>query len=204
MMTRTVTVTGQGSAKVVPDSAVINVAAVHRARSVDEAFAGVTSAVEAITAKARSFVEPARIGSLGLNVWPAHDNQGRQSGFECRHTMEIRCPSLEVAGPLLTALVAEVGDRLQVEGVALEASDTSAAQATAREAAYADAVARATHLAGLADAALGWPVDISEGGGARPVGRLMAASFAKEDMSFEPGQRAIGASLTVTFALGNE
>jgi uncharacterized protein YggE len=204
MITRTVTVTGQGSAQVVPDSAVVNVAAVHRARSVDEAFAGVTSAVEAITARARTFVEPARIGSRGLDVWPAHDNEGRQSGFECRHTLQIRCPSLDVAGPLLTALVAEVGDRLQVEGVALEASDTSAAQTAAREAAYADAVARATHLAGLADTALGWAVAISEGGAAHPVGRELRAASAKADLSFEPGEHAIGASLTVTFALGNE
>ena len=53
-MARTVTVTGQGTARVVPDSAVVIVAAVHRARSVEEAFAGVTSAVEAISASART------------------------------------------------------------------------------------------------------------------------------------------------------
>jgi uncharacterized protein YggE len=203
-MTRTVTVTGQGSAHFTPDSAVVHVAAVHRAASVSEAFAGVSSAVAAITATARSFVEPAHIGSHDLNVWPAHDNEGRQNGFECRHAVEIRCPSLDVAGSLLTALVAEAGNRLQVESVSLEATDTSAAHTAAREAAYADAVARATHLAGLADAALGWPVDISEGGAAHPVARAMAASYAKEDMGFEPGQRAIGATLTITFALGND
>lgn len=204
-MKRTVTVTGQGIAQVVPDSAVVHVAAVHRATSVGEAFAGVSSAVAAITARARAHVEPARIGSRDLNVWPAHDNQGRQTGFECRHTVEIRCPSLEVAGSLLSALVAEIGDRLQVESVSLEATDTSAAQASAREAAYADAMARATHLAGLAETVLGWPLTISEGGGVHPVGRdFVRESAARADMGFEPGERAIGASLTVTFALPND
>ena len=204
-MTRTVTVTGQGTARVVPDSAVVNVAAVFRARSVEEAFAGVTSAVEAIFARARTFVDPKEIGSRGLNVWPAHDDAGRQSGFECRHTVKIRCASLEVAGPLLTAVIAEVGDRLEVEGVSLEAGDTSAAQQTAREEAYADAVARATHLAGLAETVLGQPVAISEGGAAQPFGREMRAFAAnKADMSFEPGEHAIGAALTVTFALGDD
>ena len=149
-------------------------------------------------------MDPEKIGSRGLNVWPAHDNEGRQSGFECRHTIEVRCPSLDVAGPLLTALVAEVGDRLEVEGVSLEASDTSAAQETAREEAYGDAVARATQLASLADAALGQPVDISEGGGALPVARALPASSAMEDMSFEPGERWIGTSLTITFVLGKD
>ena len=56
--TRTVTVSGQGTARVVPDCAVVNVAAVYRARSVEEAFAGVNSAVEAIGARARTFVDP--------------------------------------------------------------------------------------------------------------------------------------------------
>ena len=172
-MTRTVTVTGQGTARVVPDSAVVNVAAVFRARSVEEAFAGVASAVEAIGASARTFVDPENVGSRGLNVWPSHDDAGRQAGFECRHAVQVRCPSLDVAGPLLTALIAGVGDRLEVEGVSLEASDTSAAQEAAREQAYADAVARATHLAGLAESVLGRPVAISEGGGrhSRSAGR---------------------------------
>ena len=200
-MTRTVTVTGQGTARVVPDSAVVNVAAVFRARSVEEAFAGVTSAVEAIGASARTFVDPENVGSRGLNVWPSHDNDGRQAGFECRHAVQVRCPSLDVAGPLLTALIAEVGDRLEVEGVSLEANDTSTAQATAREAAYADAVARATHVAGLAETVLGRPVAITEGGAAEPAGWEML-SATKADMTFEPGEHTIGASLTVTFALG--
>ena len=202
-MTRTVTVTGQGTARVAPDSAVVNVAAVFRARSVEEAFAGVASAVEAIAARARTFVDPGNIGSQGLNVWPAHDDAGRQAGFECRHSVQVRCPSLDVAGPLLTALIAEVGDRLEVEGVSLEASDTSAAQEAAREEAYADAVARATHVAGLAETVLGRPVAISEGGAAQPVGREMLTA-SKADMSFEPGEHTIGATLTVTFALGDD
>jgi uncharacterized protein YggE len=204
-MTRTVTVTGQGTARVVPDSAVVDVAAVFRARSVEEAFAGVASAVEAIGARARTFVDPEAVGSRGLNVWPSHDNAGRQAGFECRHSIQVRCPSLDVAGPLLTALIAEVGDRLEVEGVSLEASDTAAAREAAREDAYADAVARATHVAGLAETVLGRPVAISEGGAAHPVGReTLAMSATKADMSFEPGEHTIGATLTITFALGDD
>src|SRR5262245_24341829 len=117
-MSRTVTVVGHGEARVAHDSAVLRVAAVHRALSVQEAFSGVSSVAEAIVAAARAAVEPAQIASRDLNVWPAHDDRGRQSGFECRHGLEIRCPSLEVAGPLLGRLVEVAGNRLQVEGVA--------------------------------------------------------------------------------------
>ena len=65
-------------------------------------------------------------------------------------------------------------------------------------------MARATHVAGLAETVLGRPVAISEGGAAQPVGREMLAMASKADMSFEPGEHTIGATLTVTFALGDE
>jgi len=199
-MTRTVTVTGQGSARIVPDSAVLRVAAVHRAPAVGTAFAGVATAVEAVTAAARSVVDASRIGSRDLNVWATSDTQGRHDGFECRHTLEIRCPSLDVAGSLLTALVDEVGNRLQVEGVTLEVSDDAAAQVAAREAAYADAVSRATHLATLSGAGLGPVVAISEGGAhPMPVRELALAASAKAD--FQPGERSLGSALTVSFEL---
>ncbi len=199
-MTRTVTVTGQGSARVVPDSALIRVAAVHRARSVGDAFAGVASAVAAVTETARSAVEESRIASRDLSVWPTSDDEGVHSGFQCSHTVEIRCPSLDVAGSLLGDLVDAVGDRLQVESVSLEVSDAQAAQIEAREAAYADAVARATRLAALAGASLGDVLAISEGDAAPEFSRVQALAFsAKAD--FAPGERSLATSLSVTFEL---
>ncbi len=202
-MDRTVTVTGRGVATAVPDTATVRVAAVHRAAGVAEAFAGVASAVAAITAGARKVTDERRIASTGIQVWPAHDNQGRQSGFEARHSLQIGCPSLEVASALLQALVDAVGDRLQVEGVSLEVADPSAAFADAREAAYADAVARANHLASLAGASLGAIVSIAEasehGGFVEAAG--MARTAMKADASFEPGEQRIGASVTASWQL---
>lgn len=199
-MTRTVTVTGQGSARIVPDSAVVRVAAVHRAASVGQAFAAVASAVDGITSAARSVVDESRIGSRDLNVWATSDHQGRHDGFECRHALEIRCPTLDVAGSLLASLVDAVGNRLQVEGVNLEVTDDTAAQVEAREAAYADAVARATQLAGLAGARLGPVLAVSEGGAHPvPVREMAMAPMAMTD--FQPGERSLGSTLSVTFEL---
>ena len=70
----------------------------------------------------------------------------------------------------------------------------------AREAAYADAVDRATHLAGLAGAELGDVQDVVEGGGVgTPVARVAKAM--SDSASFQPGETAIGASVTVKFQL---
>jgi uncharacterized protein YggE len=200
-MDRTVTVMGQGRATAVPDTAVVRIAAVHRAASVADAFAGVASAVAAIGTAARRFTEERRIASRGMQVWPAHDHQGRQSGFEARHSVEIGCPDLDAASALLDALVGAVGDRLQVEGVGLQVAEPGPLVTEAREAAYADAVVRATHLAGLAGATLGPIVSLTEGGGHQPFAQELAAASMKADTSFEPGETAISAVVTATWQL---
>ena len=70
---RTVTVTGQGQARVAPDSAVVRVSAVHRAPGVAEALAGAASAAGAIAATAHRFTTPERVGSTSLHIWGDHD-----------------------------------------------------------------------------------------------------------------------------------
>lgn len=197
---RTITVTGHGTAAVVPDRAVVRVSAVHRAATLAEALAGATSAGAAVTSVAKAHVDAARVASRELSVWPAHDHEGRQSGFEARHAYTLTCGDLDVAGALVTELAAQVGDRLQVEGVSLEVSDTSAAVSAAREAAYADARSRAEHLARLADVELGDVQSLVEGGAAAPAARGFEA-MAKADVVLEPGEGSLGQSLTVTWAI---
>ena len=136
---RTVTVTGRGTAREVPDTVVVRVASSHRAAGVAEALAGADSAATEIVAVGREHTEASRIGSTNLNVWPAYDNEGRPSGFEARHSLSITCTDIASAGDLLAALATKVGDRLQVEGFGLEVSDTARALDSARSGAYADA-----------------------------------------------------------------
>ncbi len=197
---RTVTVTGQGEARVAPDSAVVRLAAVHRALGVAEALAGADSAASQIASSARQFTTPERVGSTSLQIWTSHDENGRPDGFQARHSLTIRCADIAAAGSFLTAVAESVGDRLEVEGVSLEVADPSAATSAAREAAYADAVDRATHLASLAGAELGDVQDVVEGGAASgPVRVAMLA--ARSDVSFQPGETAVASSLTATFQL---
>jgi uncharacterized protein YggE len=199
---RTITVTGHGTAYATPDTAEVRVAAVHRDAGLSEALAGAESARAGVVTTARRYVDAHRVASTNLSVWPAHDNEGRPAGFEARHSLTIRCDDLTQAGALVTALAADVGRRLQVESVSLVVADPSAALRQARESAYADAVARAEHLAGLAGAALGDVQSVAEGGGHHDV--PMQASFdraLKSEAAFEPGETALSTSLTVTFEL---
>ncbi|PUA80574.1 SIMPL domain-containing protein [Nocardioides currus] len=200
MSERTVTVTGQGSTTVVPDTAVVRVAAVARAAAVAEAFAASSAAASQIGVVARRHTQDRRIASSGINVWPWHDNQGQQRGFEARHSLTIGCPDLDAAGGLLDELAAQVGDALAVDGVALEVSDPTAARDEAVAAAYADARRQAERLAALAGAALGDVVAIGHGGGPGG-GSLRGMDAMAMSAKIEPGETNVGASLSVTWAL---
>jgi hypothetical protein len=135
-----------------------------------------------------------------VQIWPSHDQQGNPNGFEARHSLTIRCSDIGAAGALLSALAESVGDRLQIEGVSLEVVDRAAAETAAREAAYADAVGRATHLALLAGAELGEPQDVLEGG-VRVGTRLAKGMAAPVSLELEPGEQGIDAAVTVVFQL---
>ncbi|MCD4526305.1 SIMPL domain-containing protein [Nocardioides sp. cx-173] len=201
---RTVTVSGHGAATAHPDSAVVRVAAVHRGATLTDALAGASSAGDTAVAVARGHVAASSVGTVELAVWPAHDEQGRPAGFEARHGYRIACDSLEVAGTLVGELATQVGDRLQVEGVTLEISDSSVALAAAREAAYADALARAEHLAALAGVTLGDVQAIVEGavaGLSAQTGEVGAAYSSRLDLTFEPGRSSLAQALTVTWAV---
>ena len=196
---RTVTVTGHGLATVVPDSAVVRVAAVHRAAGVAEALSGVSASVERLTEVTgdRDLLP----GSTGLSIWPWLDPEGRAGGFEARHSLAVRCASVEEAGDLLAALADAVADALVVDGVSLDVSNTTAARATAAEAAWDDARAHAAHLAALAGATLGEVVAIVEGGPAGPGGPSAVALKASGAARLEPGEASVHESITVTWTL---
>ena len=199
-MQRTVTVAGHGTTKAVPDSAMVRVAATHQAPTVAEAVAGVDSAMSVVSRVAREYTDAARIQSSGMQVWSSHDREGRPNGFEASHQVSVGVPNLPAASALVVALAEEVGDRLRIEAVRLEISNPAGALAQAREAAFADARARAEHLAGLAGASLGEVLTLVEGGqvaGPAPL-RAMAAMA---DGGFEAGESAISGAVTVTWQL---
>jgi uncharacterized protein YggE len=192
---RTLTVTGHGSAAAVPDTALIRVSAVHRARTLVDALAGAESARGEVVNAAGDLV----VLTVNLAVWPSHE-QGQQAGYEARHTLTIATGDLPTANDVLARLAQGVGVYLEVEGIELSVRDPSAAVARAREVAFADARASAEHLAALTGTTLGQVEAVAEGGGSAPGGPGFAA-LAKVDVGIQPGETSISASLTVTWSL---
>jgi uncharacterized protein len=194
---RTLTVTGTGRAAAVPDTALIRLAAVHRARTFAEALAGAESARVEVVRTASDLV----VSTVNLTVWPTSE-QGQQPGFEARHSMTIATGDLAVANELLSRLAYEVGTRVQLEGVDMTVRDASAIVGRAREDAFADARAKAEHLAALAGTALGQVEALAEGGAGGPVAPGGPGALAKADVGLQPGETEVSASLTVTWSIG--
>src|SRR4051794_21066186 len=159
----------------------------HRARTLAEAMTGAETAREAVVEAAGDLV----VSTVNLSVWP-YNEQGEIPGFEARHSLTIATGDLATANELLSNLAYAVGGRLVVEGVELAVRDPSSAVAQAREAAFADARAKAELLAALADATLGQVESVAEGGAAGMPG--VFAAMAKVDVGLQPGQSEITSS----------
>jgi uncharacterized protein len=198
-MEKTLTTRGAGTAAGTPDAMKLGVAVVVRGQSVSDALAGTASGVSALGEVARRYTTDERIASVGLHVWPHHDNDGRQVGYEARHTLSVYCLDLAKAGELVTAL-GELEGRVLIEGVEPVIADSTPLTVKARERAWADAKAKADELAGLAGVSVEGVVTIIEGGASHePIeARMMAA---RDSVSFEAGSQSVSASLTVTWEI---
>lgn len=198
----TVTVTGTGTSRVAPDSAVVRLSALARGTSVAEAYEAMSSAAGAVVEVARRHTEQRRIASTGITVWPWHDHSGTRLGYEARHAFAIGCADLAAAGAMLGELAAGVGDALAVDSVALEVTEDHGAGDKAREAAFHDARDRAAALARMAGAGLGAVQTIVEGdagqGGPGPMPRM---AMAHDAAVIEPGETTVTSTVTVVWEL---
>lgn len=198
-MEPTITTTGTGSASGVPDAMRIALAVVGQGDTVAVALATCASGVVATGETAREFTTEDRVRSTGLNVWPRHDNEGRQVGYEARHALSVSCDGLENAGRMVTAL-GDLGDRALVESIEPVISDPAPLAVVARERAFGDARAKADELAAYAGLAVTGVLAITEGGAAS-IGHPRAAMAKADAMPFEAGSQSVVATLTVTWAV---
>ncbi len=198
----TVTVTGTGSSKVAPDSAVVRLAAVGRGAGVAEAYDAMTSAATTLAEVAGRHVEERRLGSTGITVWPSHDREGRADGYEARHGFAIGCDDLAGAGAMLSDLAREVADGLVIDSVGLEVTEDHGAEAEAREAAFADARERAAALARMAGAGLGAVQTLVEGdatSGPSPMPKM--AMVRDSGGGLAPGEATVTVAITAVWEL---
>jgi uncharacterized protein YggE len=120
--------------------------------------------------------------------------------------LQVRLADVAVAGDVVGAAVVAGGEPARMDGIRLEVSDPTEPRARAREAAWADATARARHWAALSGRELGDVQWVQEGGtDGVPMLLGRAGGMAKSmSVPVEPGQQTVSAEVTVRWAWADD
>ncbi len=202
---RTVTVTGTGKASVSPDVVRLDLRVGHDANDVAAALSGAATGIAAVGRVVRDKgVADADIRTLDAGVNQRWDNTGMAVGFTAQQRIAVTVRRLEAVGEILEAAAAEIGNALLVDQVRLDVADRSDGLRRARDAAFADARAKAEQYAGLSGSELGAALGVAESGSMPLAGRqlkTMAMAMDAGGMPVEGGDLDLIATVTVTWAL---
>lgn len=200
----TVTVTGTGRASVSPDVVRLELRIGNDAPDVAAALSGAATGMATVGTVIREHgVADSDIRTLDASVSQRYDNTGAPAGFSAQQRLAVTVRELDAVGPILDSAAGAVGNALLVDQVRLDVADRSAGLGRARDAAFADARAKAQQYAALSGCELGRVLGVAENGAA-PVARATMA-FASRDtggpMPVEGGDLDLGATVTVTWEL---
>ncbi len=200
----TLSVTGQGEAKAAPDEATLSAGVVTAGRTAAYALAANARAMNAVMATlTRAGVAQKDIQTSGFSVEPQYTdatakNPARLTGYRVTDDVAVRVDDLDHLGATLDALVSSGANSIGDIGFGLK--DPKPMMAQAREAAVADAIARAQALAKAAGVTLGPILSINDGA-QEPIrvsaftGNMAAAT------PIAQGENTISAVVTITWEI---
>jgi uncharacterized protein YggE len=200
-----VTVDGTGQAAGTPDTMVTTVGVAHKDTdpSVALSSANTTMAIVQQTLTAHG-VAAKDLKTTGLSVYPIYDSSQTLTGYEAAERLEVTLRDLAAAGKTISAVTAAGGKDVNVDGLSLDLASDSTLVNQARAAAYADAKAKATQYAALAQRTLGPVVSVSEhvDGGQQYYGYAAAApSAGASSVPIQAGSQSVSVNVTAVWSL---
>lgn len=197
-----ITVTGLGEVVTLPDVFKLYVGAEAMADRAIDATTQASAALNRMREVAFGYGIPATgITTKGLSLHQVTDRDGHPQGIRCSLDMIIRSSDLPRAGELASACVEAGGQEARLQTVGFERQDAREFYVRAREAAFADALSRATQLAALAGRELGAIEEITEGyRGAEGGLRYDALEAPPVGISISGGTLEFSTSVTVRWS----
>ena len=193
---RTVTVTGAGAVRSVPDRAQLSFGVESRAATAQAALAANGVAMRKLLAELRE-AGVDELQTQTVSVWPNWGDDNRLEGYVATNTVS----GVVVVGRAGAAIDAAVAARAnQVYGPTLTTDDARKLYHQALDAAVEDAEVRARILAAAAGATLGRVVTIAESS-APPQPLAEKAAAMDSSTPVVAGTQETTANVTVTFAL---
>lgn len=203
-----VTVQGEGTVKVVPDTTVVTLGVNVRATTVEAARSraaqDMQQLLQALKAKGVDTEKDVKTVSLYLNPeYTRGPNGGAPDGYRLTELLQVTVRNTTDAGPVIDAAVKAVGDDATLQGISFTSSKIEALRSQARELAMQDALQRAQTLARAGGITLGKPVNVVESGGTTPIPYLNAEKAAPAaTISTPPGELEVKIDVTVTYSVG--
>lgn len=201
---RTVTMAGTGTAHAVPDELSFSVGVSQTRPSLREALAAGNAAMTRVLARLAGFgVETGDVQTTGLDMYPVYDYPASGPptlrGYRVTQSASVLVRHLARGGGAVNAAVVAGGDAVRVHAIRLVVSDPEAAMERARDAAVAEATAKATQYAGAAGQRLGDVITLREVSRSNPrVPLQYARASAPSDPSAAVPVRAGTDKLAVT------
>jgi uncharacterized protein len=206
---RRLVVNGTGEAGARPDIAVISAGVVVQADTASAALADNTRAMNAVLEQLRaSGLPPEDVQTSQFSVMPLYDSRRpdpettqppRIVGYQVSNQVTARVRDLERLGAILDALVSAGAN--SIDGPSFDIADPKQLLGQARDAAVADALAKAERYAAAAKVKLGEIISIEEGDFYAPPRPMMRAEAMAADVPIAPGQTELSASVTIVFAI---
>jgi hypothetical protein len=206
---RTMTVSGQGEVKAVPDEAQLSAGVVTQARNAADALAANSRAMNAVfDALKRIGIPDKSIQTSDFSVsaqfqTDPHGNTTQKIiGYQVSNDVTVIVDDLTRRGPAIDALVSSGANSMG--GIAFTIRDPKPLLTEARADAVKDALQRADTYAKAAGVALGPITSIGESGyeAPRPMNRMMAMSASvAQSTPVAAGEESITAGVSITFEI---
>ncbi len=202
-----ITVTGVGTSTVTPDAVRFFASVSVVAKSNKEALASASKSANAVRGALRdNGIATKDIKTSSLTVYPEYNytqDRGQELlGYRATQSFTVVIRKADNAGVVIDAAVSAGGDLLQVNGIAPFLLNGAAATEQAREAAVADARARANSYAKYLGASLGRVISLTEVNAPVYNFPIMAKGAAAEDATqIDLGETEVTVTVTVRWGL---
>jgi uncharacterized protein YggE len=203
---RTIAVSGEGRVAVAPDLAWIDIGVAERDPDAETALDAMSVSLAAVLDRlATSGIGEADIqtSQIRLDIQYDYSSNGnpRVDGYIATSSVQVRVRDLAILGKVLDAAVGDGAN--QIGGIRFDVTDRETPLNAAREAAVADAIARAGLFARAAGVTLGPLQSLSEAGGNFDPVPMMDARMAIESSAVPvaTGEMEISASVSMVFAI---
>jgi uncharacterized protein YggE len=204
--TNGVVVDGLGKVSGTPDVLRVVLGVTVQRSDVSAALAAANSRQAALTtALKRDGVADKDLQTADVQVGSTYDNRGKPNGYQVTETLTAKLRDLGKAGKTIGDAVTAGGSEAVLQGLSFALEDNARLLAQARDAAFADAQAKAERYAQLARRTLGAVELVTESTStSQPVPIAAPLAYATADKAavpVSPGTSDVSVSVTVRWAL---